>query len=149
VGGLRIAAVDRFEATQFAAYPEAALRGSAWEVVSSDSKPRHVLPLPGVQVFATPDNDSQDAATFLSDTLLDLGILCCHYNANGSSEYNLTGTKAAGPRVSTTPMKKRSSWWSMRRRRPSPCCRRKAPTEPAPLRHGCRPGLRRNPQYLP
>jgi hypothetical protein len=81
-------AVDRFEATQFAAYLEAALRGSSWEVISSDSKPRNVLPLPGVQVFATPDNDSQDAAMFLSETLLDLGVLCCHYTASSSLETN-------------------------------------------------------------
>jgi hypothetical protein len=77
-------AVDRFEATQFAAYLEAALRGSAWEVISADAKPRNVLPLPGLQVFATPDNDSQDAAMFLSETLLDLGVLCCHYTAVSS-----------------------------------------------------------------
>ncbi len=78
-------AVDRFEAAQFAAYLETALRGSAWEVISSDAKPRNVLPLPGLQVFATPDNDSQDAAMLLSDTLLDLGIMCCHYTTLSSS----------------------------------------------------------------
>jgi hypothetical protein len=75
-------AVDAEEAKRFSGHICTGLRACNWDVFACGESPVDRFPMPGLIVFATPDQASQQAAGAVTGALMEIGVTCLMFSAD-------------------------------------------------------------------